>query len=198
MSWQPKLDRLLAIKSFNDVRTSDLTGLEGGLRDVLNKGLLGPLPAEQYMENRFNPTLMQGVNLVKEVIPGIGDIKAAQDTRTSWNAGNTLMSALNAASIVPGVGALARIGGNAAIPLMTAFHGTPHRFSKFDMSKIGTGEGAQAYGHGLYFAESEGVAKSYQMQLQPFLADVAVEFGLPKPTPGFAVTGYICPLKLLF
>jgi hypothetical protein len=28
--------------------------------------------------------------------------------------------------------------------------------SKFDMSKIGTGEGAQAYGHGLYFAEKEG------------------------------------------
>ena len=32
----------------------------------------------------------------------------------------------------------------------------------FDPEKIGTGEGAQAYGHGLYFAESPGVAKSYQ------------------------------------
>jgi ABC-type Na+ efflux pump permease subunit len=29
------------------------------------------------------------------------------------------------------------------------------------MSKIGTGEGAQAYGHGLYFAESPDVANSY-------------------------------------
>lgn len=43
----------------------------------------------------------------------------------------------------------------------TVYHGSPHRFNKFDMSKIGTGEGAQAYGHGLYFAESPGVAKSY-------------------------------------
>lgn len=33
------------------------------------------------------------------------------------------------------------------------------------MSKIGTGEGAQAYGHGLYFAENEGVAKSYRDRL---------------------------------
>jgi len=33
---------------------------------------------------------------------------------------------------------------------------------RFDMSKIGTGEGAQAYGHGLYFADSEGVARSYR------------------------------------
>lgn len=46
-----------------------------------------------------------------------------------------------------------------------AFHGSPHDFDRFDMSKIGTGEGAQAYGHGLYFAESEGVAKSYREKL---------------------------------
>lgn len=43
-----------------------------------------------------------------------------------------------------------------------AYHGTPHDFDKFDISKIGTGEGAQAYGHGLYFAEKEGVARGYR------------------------------------
>ena len=48
---------------------------------------------------------------------------------------------------------------------LTAFHGSPHRFSKFDASKIGTGEGAQAYGHGLYFAESPNVAKQYADEL---------------------------------
>jgi hypothetical protein len=47
-------------------------------------------------------------------------------------------------------------------PGITAYHGSPHTFDKFDMSKIGTGEGAQAYGHGLYFAENEGVAKGYR------------------------------------
>jgi len=46
---------------------------------------------------------------------------------------------------------------------LTAFHGSPHRFSKFDASKIGTGEGAQAYGHGLYFAESPSTAGQYKM-----------------------------------
>lgn len=45
---------------------------------------------------------------------------------------------------------------------ITAFHGSPHKFSKFDMSKIGTGEGAQAYGHGLYFAENPQTAKQYR------------------------------------
>ena len=43
----------------------------------------------------------------------------------------------------------------------TVWHGSPHKFGKFDASKIGTGEGAQAYGHGLYLAENPEVAKEY-------------------------------------
>ncbi len=46
-----------------------------------------------------------------------------------------------------------------------AYHGSPHDFDRFDINKIGTGEGAQAYGRGLYFAESEGVAKTYREAL---------------------------------
>jgi hypothetical protein len=61
---------------------------------------------------------------------------------------------------------------------LTAFHGSPHRFSKFDASKIGTGEGAQAYGHGLYFAESPGVAKGYQINLT---SNTATLDGKPLP-----------------
>ena len=53
---------------------------------------------------------------------------------------------------------------------LTAFHGTPHRFAaeegaplgRFSSEKIGSGEGAQAFGYGTYFAESPGVAKSYR------------------------------------
>ena len=50
---------------------------------------------------------------------------------------------------------------------MTVYHGSPHKFDRFSLDKIGTGEGAQAYGHGLYFAENPGVAKAYQMNLSP-------------------------------
>ena len=53
---------------------------------------------------------------------------------------------------------------------LDVYHGTPHRFEpteanplgEFDASKIGTGEGAQAYGHGIYFAENPRVAGEYQ------------------------------------
>ena len=49
--------------------------------------------------------------------------------------------------------------------VMKAYHGTPHEFDRFDITKIGTGEGAQAYGHGLYFAENERIAKHYKDKL---------------------------------
>jgi hypothetical protein len=39
-----------------------------------------------------------------------------------------------------------------------AYHSSPHDFDAFDLSKIGTGEGAQAYGHGIYSAESPKVS----------------------------------------
>jgi hypothetical protein len=48
---------------------------------------------------------------------------------------------------------------------MTAYHGSPHVFDKFSMSKIGTGEGAQAYGHGLYFTSEPKVAEGYRKNL---------------------------------
>jgi len=48
------------------------------------------------------------------------------------------------------------------VGMIKAYHGSPHRFDAFDLSKIGTGEGAQAYGHGMYLAENEGVARSYR------------------------------------
>lgn len=46
-------------------------------------------------------------------------------------------------------------------PSITAYHGSPHDFDSFDLSKLGSGEGAQAYGHGFYFAERKGIAEHY-------------------------------------
>lgn len=46
-----------------------------------------------------------------------------------------------------------------------AYHGTPHNVDKFSTDYIGTGEGAQAYGWGLYFAENLAVATGYHRML---------------------------------
>jgi site-specific DNA-cytosine methylase len=46
-----------------------------------------------------------------------------------------------------------------------AYHGSPYKFDKFDLSKIGTGEGAQAFGWGLYFTDLESIARHYAKTL---------------------------------
>jgi hypothetical protein len=48
---------------------------------------------------------------------------------------------------------------------MTGWHGSPHRFTKFSLHKIGTGEGAQAFGWGLYFASMRKIAEYYRATL---------------------------------
>jgi hypothetical protein len=93
-------------------------------------------------------------------------------TMTAGRAGERL-----AERVVPqvmergGLGAemLGAMGSGTRSPL-TAYHGTPHKFApekgaplgKFKAGKIGTGEGAQAYGHGIYFAENPKVAGEYR------------------------------------
>jgi hypothetical protein len=43
-----------------------------------------------------------------------------------------------------------------------AWHGSPHDFDTFDLGAIGTGEGNQAHGWGLYFAKNREVAQAYK------------------------------------
>lgn len=85
----------------------------------------------------------------------------------AYRSGEETINALKEGQL--GWAALAGLGMLPGIPAMTVWHGSPHKFApternalgEFDASKIGSGEGAQAYGHGLYFAEEPGVARAY-------------------------------------
>ena len=62
---------------------------------------------------------------------------------------------------------------------LTAYHGTPHTIQgQFDINKVGTGEGAQAYGHGMYFAEAPSVAETYKTKLSGGLGSPSNELML--------------------
>jgi hypothetical protein len=71
----------------------------------------------------------------------------------------------------PKTQALAKQMASSYNPLgMTVYHGSRHPFTKFDNSKIGTGEGNQSYGYGMYVAENPQVAREYStagMTLDP-------------------------------
>jgi hypothetical protein len=72
----------------------------------------------------------------------------------------------------PGVATARYIPGLLNMPMV--YHGTPHRFDptpdnplgEFRASQIGTGEGAQMYGHGIYVAEEKETAKKYKEALE--------------------------------
>ena len=95
-------------------------------------------------------------------IPGVGQALAARDFERARRADDEAGMAMAAASALP-VGRLigALKGFDPVMREIDVYHGSPHRFEEFDASKIGTGEGAQAYGHGIYLAESPNVAQHY-------------------------------------
>jgi hypothetical protein len=127
-------------------------------------------------------------NAFASMIPGVGDVMDAREGYDTLREaggdfergdylsgiGNTLSgAAIGASALIPflGMGGIKRAAENVGEAVnegrkgIRAYHGSPHDFDRFSMDKIGTGEGAQAYGHGLYFAQQEDVARGYRDRL---------------------------------
>src|SRR5690606_26106784 len=58
-----------------------------------------------------------------------------------------------------------------------AYHGTPHDVDRFSLQKIGSGEGAQAFGWGLYFASQREVADFYRRNLTGIARNIPATMG---------------------
>ncbi len=101
-------------------------------------------------------------------LPGVGQAMALRDLERARRAKDPGAAAMAASNFIP-FGTLLNRFRRGPMSELDVYHGTPHQFpatevnplGEFDASKIGTGEGAQAYGHGIYLAESPGVARSY-------------------------------------
>ncbi len=143
-------------------KQAELRAWDPPLRDKIAYGLSDLLGLTDRTKNNY---AIAKTRDALDWVPGLGDLLGVDDAKRDFQAGNYGMAAaglgLTAAGVIPG----ADIVTQPVKKGIRAFHGSPHGFDKFDMSKIGTGEGAQAYGHGLYFAENEGVAKSYRDNL---------------------------------
>lgn len=124
--------------------------------------------ASNVMKNKLRGLLDDPLGTLQQVV---GD---ANDRARNFNQLGDRSAAETMASVKAGKGLGSGPASNALLgkiadaynPVaMTVWHGSPHQFSKFDASKIGTGEGAQAYGHGLYLAESPETAGFYREKL---------------------------------
>jgi hypothetical protein len=163
----------------HDGRAADLLEIgrqaEGKLGDVLNKvspdgSLMNAYIG--YMTDREDEGEWEG--RYKNIVDSLG-LSAA--TAGLLKAAPFSMKvgryALENTATGPAFGSKAAQGG------WVGFHGTPHKVDKFDINKIGTGEGAQTYGHGLYFAENKDVANSYREKLtRPARRDPAASHAL--------------------
>ena len=151
-------------------------------RGAYQQGLL----AEGVDPNSFDPYGVAATGLLFAPGAGIADLtgNAPDPSRPGQmlpsfyeniSGGNYLDAGLQA---LGGAGDAVQMMGAAFPPLVAvgagmklprgirAYHGSPHHFDKFSLDKIGTGEGAQAYGHGLYFAEAEPTAMAYRDELR--------------------------------
>lgn len=153
----------------------------GALRGVLDLTPVGVADAVQAGINNMQSPLGAALRAVvgKSALPG--DVALGKlgllGSGPGYDAGRY---AANAAA--PMTGLLGNQAGG-ALPKGYArnqsgaivWHGSPYKFDRFDASKIGTGEGAQAYGHGLYLAELPDVAKGYKETLAYKAFDVGPE-----------------------
>jgi len=118
--------------------------------------------------NTLQKASMAPVPIASDIAGVLGDIQMYReqpDTRGLLNYGMT------AASLLPFIPAVAGA---------TTWHGSPHKWDKVDLDKVGTGEGAQAYGHGFYSAQNKGVATEYQDMLS---GDTVLDGVLIKDSP---------------
>jgi len=100
----------------------------------------------------------------KAVPPGsVLEASMAATLRLMEDGTPNLQSRLGNAVMTQGPGPITIL--QRALRAVKAYHGTPHKVDKFSTAKIGTGEGAQAYGWGLYFAQEAKVAAGYQTAL---------------------------------
>ncbi len=91
--------------------------------------------------------------------PGITDYIAAKAGYPIPGSFSGQLGAAVGGLMTPGPGDLAKFA-----PVLSAipfWHGSPHKYDAVDLSKIGTGEGAQAYGWGYYGADAKAVAEQY-------------------------------------
>lgn len=94
---------------------------------------------------------------------------------------NTGMDEINSMDDVPALARAFLLGGDLSnspnsISPMKLYHGSPYEFDMFDSAKIGSGEGAQAFGTGIYLAENRDVARSYAPDFNPHSTLYEVDF----------------------
>lgn len=140
----------------NGVSSPELEAMQIGISKLRRGSPEYDAALDAYTKAQWNEAIDQYRRLAGEV-----EARNVQ-TRLPMSAADRRATAPWATQDVPDDQQIVRFGVNGPQAAIPAWHGSPHDFDKFDMSKIGSGEGAQAYGHGMYFSENRDVARAYE------------------------------------
>lgn len=149
-------------------RGGDESKLDAFLRGM-DDGTIVPTSddVDKWLTKTFGPVVPPGnvMQTQREAAAGAGRLagEVVADPFVAVKAAKPL--AKGAKALLPKIGEMLdqymqRTGMQANL---VAYHGSSKKFEKFDPKKIGTGEGVQAYGYGLYFSESRDVAKGFKV-----------------------------------
>ena len=129
--------------------------------------------AEERAENGLPPIYDKPPEAIARVITTNARTFAQDNRVLPWDIYSEFMPTFTDASRLTPKEIAARVSEEAGtidvnILKQPAYHGTPHTIGPegFKLDRIGTGEGAQAYGWGLYFAENPKVAQEYQRNVK--------------------------------
>ena len=171
-------ERLLAALEYQEAQRPALMNpnlmRQGQRMNLPARQAPGPMAEFVTQAMSLDPQPDQGLGTVGaemglSLFPGVGQAMGLRDVERGRRANDPVMMGLGAASLIP-VGKLisALRGGKQMGPVseLDVYHGSPHKMAptesnplgEFDPTKIGTGQGAQAYGYGHYLAENPKVA----------------------------------------
>jgi len=145
-------------------------GLDGAVLDFLDSEVDDEASAEQRLTARLKQTIEgAGISLpIDFIVQGFKALRSEEGaSEIIRNKLTTVKDRLTQPGEMPTVGS--NLGNVADFkaptekePGIIAFHGSKNDFNEFKLENIGSGEGAQAFGYGLYFTDSEDIAKFYK------------------------------------
>lgn len=166
--------------------------MQGAAQFLYGTGIPKTLERMSYGDSLFTGSGMtlrpreETINAAMNVAPFVkpAAVMANRAAMTAGRAGERL-----AERVVPQImergGLPAQLLGDVSrgsVSPLDVYHGTPHTLpptprnplGEFDASKIGSGEGAQAYGYGIYTAENPSIGRYYQNALGKYIDRIKI------------------------
>jgi len=157
-----------AVAGASFVPGAGIVDAAGGAVDVTGQ----PLPSfgQNIRQGNYLDAALQGLGVAGDVatFAAPATLGTSAVLGAMLKAPGAIRKTTNVADVASDIGSIAKVEPPTETkPGIIAFHGSGADFDEFKLDKIGTGEGNQAFGYGLYFADSEDIADFYKKSLSP-------------------------------